>query len=118
MFAVSSIAQQKEEVFKVKRPEGSASTKHELLPNLDFLTGIDTLRGPIMVDAGAIIPLFDSIATLNLRVEMWGTRMIISGPYPPHSCKGILKLFKKKESGEPELIYFHAFRVEYTPKEK
>lgn len=108
-------AQQKEEVFRVKKPASTTVSRKEVLPNLDFLTGIDTLRNTIIVDAAKMIPFFDSIATLNLNVQMWGTRMVISGPNRVQSCKGILKLFKKKENGEPELVYFHAFRVENDP---
>lgn len=114
----AATAQQEEEVFRVKKPATTAISPKEVLPNLDFLTGIDTLRGAILVDAAKIIPFFDSIATLNLNVQMWGTRMMISGPNRVQSCKGILKLFKKKENGEPELVYFHAFRVENDPIEK
>lgn len=118
ILSVACYAQQKEEVFRVKKPATTAISKKEVLPNLDFLTGIDTLRNTIMVDAAKMIPFFDSIATLNLNVQMWGTRMVISGPDRVQSCKGILKLFKKKENGEPELVYFHAFRVENDPVEK
>lgn len=72
-YTIACCAQQKEEVFRVKKPATTAISPKEVLPNLDFLTGIDTLRGAILVDAAKMMPFFDSIATLNLNVQMWGT---------------------------------------------
>ncbi|MCW5906837.1 MAG: hypothetical protein KIS94_03175 [Chitinophagales bacterium] len=104
-----AIAQQ-EVTFQVKK-KYTEDSSIPMLPNFDFMVGVDSMpeRSTIAADVRPIRGLFDSIATFNIKASIHGNYLFVSSPSFP--CRGILKLFKKKEDGTHELVFFRYIRV-------
>ena len=103
---------QNTKTFYVKKQSLDKKDESQKLFNFNLFPRIDTLPLNMVNIIGDITPikgLYDSIATFNLKLKLYGTKAMVATP--KYNCVASLKFFKKDDKGVCRLIYIRYFTV-------